>query len=463
MENKELLVPIFLKHGRLLEASFDGSRAQDGGLIETDAAEFAASCENRGADALLLFDLSEGDAEHDQSISLIKTISRATDLPLYGGGNIRRLEDVKKLIYAGCKKVFLNYAKPENIRLTAEASARFGQERMLACVRIAEELASAADSASLLGGIVLLQAELLEEAAACVQPSGQSVHQDAVSGEPCGAGKDAKSADSGSSQMDVYCVTGTCEHQAVSALIADGRATGVFCSDFAQPEFDFMEAKHALREDGIAVNTYEASLSWDAIKTGPDGLLPVVVQDYRTLDVLMVAYMNQEAFDTTIRTGRMTYWSRSRQELWVKGMTSGHFQYVRELAIDCDNDTLLAKVVQIGAACHTGNRSCFYRSILKKEYDSANPMKVFEDVFAVIEDRKVHPKEGSYTNYLFDKGIDKILKKVGEEASEIIIAAKNPDPEEVVYEISDFLYHMMVLMSEKDLTWEDITAELAKR
>ena len=131
--------------------------------------------------------------------------------------------------------------------------------------------------------------------------------------------------------------------------------------------------------------------------------------------------------------------------------------------MDCDNDTLLAKVHQIGAACHTGKRSCFYRTILKKEYDETNPLKVFEDVYGVIEDRKIHPKEGSYTNYLFDKGIDKILKKVGEEATEIIIAAKNPDPEEIKYEISDFLYHVMVLMAERGVTWEDITKELARR
>jgi phosphoribosyl-ATP pyrophosphohydrolase/phosphoribosyl-AMP cyclohydrolase len=177
----------------------------------------------------------------------------------------------------------------------------------------------------------------------------------------------------------------------------------------------------------------------------------------------MVAYMNRESYEMTVRTGRMTYWSRSRSELWVKGLTSGHFQYVRELCIDCDNDTLLAKVMQVGAACHTGNRSCFYRSILKKEYDETNPLKVFEDVYNVILDRKEHPKTGSYTNYLFDKGIDKILKKVGEEATEIVIAAKNPDPEEVKYEISDFLYHVMVLMAEKGINWEDITRELARR
>ena len=177
----------------------------------------------------------------------------------------------------------------------------------------------------------------------------------------------------------------------------------------------------------------------------------------------MMAWMNEEAYNATVSSGRMTYYSRSRQSQWIKGETSGHFQYLKELSADCDKDTLLAKVNQIGAACHTGNRSCFFNEILKKDYIDTDPMKVFEDVYAVIKDRKEHPKEGSYTNYLFDKGIDKILKKVGEECTEIVIAAKNPDREEIMYEISDFLYHAMVLMVERGVSWEDITRELARR
>lgn len=159
----------------------------------------------------------------------------------------------------------------------------------------------------------------------------------------------------------------------------------------------------------------------------------------------------------------MTYYSRSRKCSGLKGETSGHFQYVKSLTIDCDKDTLLAKVEQIGAACHTGNKTCFYQPLVGTDYDEKNPLQVFESVYAVIEDRKANPKEGSYTNYLFDKGIDKILKKVGEEAAEIIIAAKNPNPEEVKYEMADFLYHAMVLMVEKGLTWDDIVGELADR
>ena len=187
------------------------------------------------------------------------------------------------------------------------------------------------------------------------------------------------------------------------------------------------------------------------------------MQDYKTNEVLMLAYMNKEAFNHTVKSGRMTYYSRSRKELWIKGETSGHYQYLKSLTVDCDKDTLLAKVEQIGAACHTGSRSCFFQQIVGNDYDTTNPLQVFESVYGTIMNRKENPKEGSYTNYLFDKGIDKILKKVGEEATEIVIAAKNPNPEEIKYEISDFLYHVMVLMVERGITWEDITRELAER
>lgn len=228
-------------------------------------------------------------------------------------------------------------------------------------------------------------------------------------------------------------------------------------------ENDLHTFKETCEEAGIPVNTYKSNIAWSDFKLNSDGMVPVIVQDYRTDEVLMLAYMNELAFNTTLKLGKMTYWSRSRNELWTKGLTSGHVQYVKSLTIDCDNDTILAKVEQVGAACHTGNRTCFFKPLMKKEYDDTNPLHVFQNVYDVITDRKEHPKEGSYTNYLFDKGIDKILKKVGEECTEIVIAAKNPDKEEIKYEISDFLYHMMVLMVEKGVSWEEITKELVKR
>ena len=245
-------------------------------------------------------------------------------------------------------------------------------------------------------------------------------------------------------------------------LTPDNSLYGV-SSDIFNENFDFMELKHKLKESGLAVNTFETDMKFSDFKTNSDGMIPVIVQDYKTSQVLMLAYMNEEAFNLTIKTGRMTYFSRSRNELWVKGETSGHYQFVKELSMDCDLDTMLAKVRQIGVPCHTGADTCFFNNLVKKEYDNTNPIKVFEDVYNVILDRKKNPKEGSYTNYLFDKGIDKILKKVGEEATEIVIAAKNPDPQEVKYEISDFLYHVMVLMAEKGVTWKEITKELSRR
>lgn len=433
MNKKELLVPLYLKNGQAVTGLMNEVPWMDG-----DAVRLATVYSNAGADGIVLFDLSDGDAEHDVSIGLIKEITRAIDIPVYGGGNVRRMEDVKKLIYAGCRKVFLNYSKPENVDLTQEVSARFGKEKILACLYTEEDADMARMQMEVLGGVVLLD-EFLDISDLLNNGSEEG------------------------SSLTVYLPLGQFCEEAANIVLGAEFVSGIIAEAFMEPDFEMMELKHLLKENGIEVNTYESSIGWDEIKTNESGLLPVVVQDYKTQEVLMVAYMNQEAFETTIRTGRMTYWSRSRQELWVKGQTSGHFQYVKELCIDCDNDTLLAKVAQAGAACHTGNRSCFYRSIMKKEYDETNPLKVFEDVFAVIEDRKANPKEGSYTNYLFDKGIDKILKKVGEEATEIVIAAKNPDPEEIKYEISDFLYHVMVLMAEKGVTWEDITKELAQR
>ena len=227
--------------------------------------------------------------------------------------------------------------------------------------------------------------------------------------------------------------------------------------------FDCMDFKQALKKQSLPMNLYESAISFEDFKLNNDGMIPCITQDYKTGQVLMLAYMTKESFEKTIASGKMCYYSRSRQELWTKGDTSGHYQYVKSLSIDCDNDTILAKVAQIGAACHTGNRSCFYRDLVKKEYDDTNPLLVFEEVYNTILDRKDHPKEGSYTNYLFDKGVDKILKKVGEEATEIVIAAKNPDSDELKYEICDFLYHMMVLMAQQDVSWKEITDELATR
>ena len=353
------------------------------------------------------------------------------------------MEDVKKYLYAGASAVFLDMSKEENTDMIKEASGRFGKEKIYAYLPTDEYIDSVKDYGAAGASVMLLN----------------------TAGSVPSLLEMASISDSEASFL--FFLQAKDDAKDIAESLKNAFGCGNICGavlTFTEDNMDSsMTIKQSLKAAGISVDTFESSVDWKDFKLNSDGLIPVIVQDYKSNEVLMLAYMNEEAFDNTLATGRMTYFSRSRQAQWVKGETSGHFQYVKSLKIDCDNDTLLATVKQIGAACHTGNRSCFYTTLAEKEYKETNPLKVFEDVFNVILDRKKHPKEGSYTNYLFDKGIDKILKKVGEEATEIVIAAKNPDPEEVKYEISDFLYHMMVLMAEKGVSWEEITEELANR
>lgn len=197
------------------------------------------------------------------------------------------------------------------------------------------------------------------------------------------------------------------------------------------------------------------------LKYDEKGLITCVTQDYLTKEVLMVAYMNKESLQKTIDTKIMHYFSRSRNELWKKGETSGHYQAVKGLQFDCDKDCLLAFVEQTGVACHTGEKSCFHNSIIENETNYYS--EILAEIERTVIDRKNNPLKDSYTNYLLDKGIDKTLKKVGEETAEVIIAAKNIDKDEVVYEVSDLLYHLSVMLVQKDVSWSDIFERLSER
>ena len=200
------------------------------------------------------------------------------------------------------------------------------------------------------------------------------------------------------------------------------------------------------------------------IKFDEKGLVPAIAQDAKTGRVLMLAYMNAESLQMTLDSGYATYFSRSRQQLWRKGETSGHTQRVLEMRYDCDGDALLLTVEQEGPACHTGEISCFHNPILTADADDLPPTAdVVQQVYDVICDRKEHPREGSYTNYLLDKGVEKICKKVGEEASETIIAAMKRSKLEVCYEAADLVYHLLVLLFEQGVTPDDLWAELARR
>ena len=196
------------------------------------------------------------------------------------------------------------------------------------------------------------------------------------------------------------------------------------------------------------------------LKFDEKGLIPAIVVDATTKKVLTLAYMSRESLEISMEKGLTCFYSRSRQELWLKGETSGNYQHIVSITADCDGDALVVMVEKDGPACHTGSDSCFYQPLWEseelKEFSYAGLMKL-------IEGRKTDKKEGSYTTYLFEKGLDKILKKVGEESTEVIIAAKSEDKAETVYEIADLAYHVMVLMTEAGITLEDIHRELASR
>nr|WP_106788139.1 bifunctional phosphoribosyl-AMP cyclohydrolase/phosphoribosyl-ATP diphosphatase HisIE [Massilistercora timonensis] len=402
-------------------------------VLSEDVVGLAKHYSDAGADELLVFDLSDSDDEHEEAIDLMRRINRVIRIPMVAGGNIRRQEDVKKILYSGAKRAMLNFSKPDSVKMIEDAAKRFGKEKIAVSLNDFDALFK-----------------------------HQHIIEDFTSEIVFMHRLDLNSV---MNVTDVPCVivTDTMEERELFKILKCPGVKGLSGKYVSRKEMDFVAFKEQCEEEDIQMTSFESMMEFSQFKTNEQGLIPVIVQHYKSQEVLMLAYMNQEAFDHTIKTGKMTYYSRSRQCLWTKGETSGHYQYVKSLTIDCDLDTLLAKVDQVGAACHTGNPTCFFQPLAGNDFDETNPLKVFESVYDTIVDRKEHPKEGSYTNYLFEKGIDKILKKVGEEATEIVIAAKNPNPEEVKYEVSDFLYHVMVLMVERGITWEDIIRELADR
>ncbi len=401
----------------------------------------AEKYERNGVDALFIYNYSANDLERDGFLHVVRRVKEIIDKPVYIGFRVNRFEDAKKAFYTGAENLVIPYATCRDTDVFKSVTDRFGKDRVFIEVNASPETGDGllADQEFIQKCVDLKIAGLVVKHLDVSTPS-----QSSIAALPFGV-----------------MVRDSLVRNDIETLM---RLENVFAvaTNYYEGK-DTSKVKQQLKTDGVDVEVFESEVSFADLKKDPQGLVPVVVQDYYNNEVLMVAYMNEEAYNATLATGRMTYYSRSRQELWEKGLTSGHFQYLKELVLDCDSDTLLAKVKQVGAACHTGARSCFHKTLVKADYVELNPLNVLSDDYKTIVDRKNHPKEGSYTNYLFDKGLDKILKKCGEEATEIVIAAKNPDKEDIKYEIADFLYHMMVLMAECNVDWNDIVRELVNR
>ena len=394
-----------------------------------------------GADEIAYFDSKATKEGREPNIRQIREITRIVDIPLLACGGVRDVEDAKKILYAGANKVCMNSAAIANPDIVKEISEKFGRNRIIVAIDLSTkenpvEWAQTMEEKGA-GELLLIHNNHVENYVEIVNEIKNKVRVPIIISSYATKAEDMKE------------------------LIEKTEADSI--SLYSLEKMDIMEMKQELADANIEVKTYESALDFSTFKLDENGLIPVIVQDYKTHEVLMMAYMNEESYEKTIRTGKMTYFSRSRQQLWTKGETSGHYQYIKSLTLDCDNDTILAKVSQIGAACHTGNKTCFFQPLMSREYDDTNPLNVLENVYSVIRDRKDHLKGGSYTNYLFEKGIDKILKKLGEQATGIVVAAKNPNQDEIKYEISDLLYYLMVLMAERDIVWKDVTDDLADR
>lgn len=426
-EQKNIVATVYLKNGQAVKSATDETP------LSMNPLELCEQYNDSGIDKIIIFDLSNEEDEHQLNLKTIRNINRNIDIKVCAGGNINKIDDIKNLLYAGCLQVILNGCKPNSTTLADEASTRFGKDRILLSVKNVDFIFKhQRDINEAFHELLVLNLDILD-------------------------------AIENLTQIPYVVTFPEYNYEEILKALSRDNIRGIAGPFINDTHSDIMKLKSNLSADGIKMDNFAPDLKWADLKLNSDGMVPVIVQDYRTDEVLMLAYMNEEAFNTTINIGKMTYFSRSRNELWTKGLTSGHVQYVKSLTADCDFDTILAKVSQVGAACHTGNRTCFFNNIVKKEYVDKNPLKVLESVYDVILDRKQNPKENSYTNELLEKGIDTILKKLGEENTEILIAAKNPDSAAIKYEISDFLYYCMVLMAEKGITWEDITNELAQR
>ena len=350
MSYKRLTPCILIDRGKAVKWFDDRS------VIARDVVALAKHYAERGADELIVFDLSTSDEDHEEAIDLMRKINRFISIPMVAGGNIRREEDVKKYLYAGAKRAILNFSKIAAQEMLESVSKRFGKERIAVSLNDFDAL--------------FKQQHLIEEYASELifmhRLDLDSVMN--ITSIPC------------------VVVTDTMEQDEILKILKSSGVKGVSGRFISQEDMNFDGFKEICVQEGIKMTSFESILEFSELKLNPSGLIPVIVQDYKTNEVLMLAYMNKEAFNHTVKSGRMTYYSRSRKELWIKGETSGHYQYLKSLTVDCDKDTLLAKVEQIGAACHTGSRSCFFQQIVGNDYDTTNPLQVFESVYHLFGD-----------------------------------------------------------------------------
>jgi len=399
-----------------------------------DPIEISREYQNQGADEIVFLDITA--ENRDAFYDLIKRATKELTVPITVGGGIRTIEDFRQVFACGASKVSVSTAAVANPELIKKANAEFGNR-----IVVAIDAKSHGDSFHVYvkGGREDTGMDLIEWAKKCESLGACEILLTSMDGDGTQNGYD-------------IAMTRAVVQSVSIPVIASGGCGKV--EDIAEV---FKQTNCAAALAASLFHYQKATVGDVKLAVQQiNGLIPAIVQDFYTGRVLMLAYVNQESYDFMLANKETCFWSRSRQALWHKGKTSGDIQKIKHMSFDCDNDTLLIQVKQTGkGACHMGNYSCF-----GNETGEFNILDKLQDQ---IINRSNNPKEKSYTNYLLDSGIDKICKKVGEEAAETIIAAKNNNKHELSEEISDLLYHVMVLMFEQGLSLADIQSKLSRR
>ena len=425
MEHKNIVATIYLKDGQAVASMKDFTPVED-------VYKLCQLYNDSGIDKIIIFDLSTSDEEHEKNIHTIENINRNIEIKVCAGGNINRLEDVKKLLYAGCLQVIFNASKPSSVGLAGEASARFGKDRILVSVNNVDFL--------------FKNQQIIEDTFHEVLVLNPSI------------------LDALENLTNIPYVVNLPEYnyEEIVSLLKREKIRGIAGPFINMINTDIMKLKSELSQEGIKMDNFAPDLHWSDLKLNSDGMVPVIVQDYRTDEVLMLAYMNEESLLKTLETGYTWFWSRSRQELWNKGATSGNLQKVVELFYDCDGDALLVKVEQQGVACHTGEYSCFHNPLW---HTSNLPVPEVEGLPKVISElyRMILYKrqaDDAEMKFLMSGSQDKLLQKLGNEITETIIASKNGEKDKVLHEMADLWYHCLVLLAYHNITPEELLREL---
>lgn len=469
---KRIIACLDVRNGRVVK----GTKFTD--IKDVDSPEkLAKFYSDNSVDELVFYDITASNEERKTSLEFVERVAQVINIPFSAGGGVSTIEDFKYILRKGADKVSVNSAAVKNPQLIREASMAFGSQCVVLSMDVKKN-GQGSWSVYVKGGREKTELDAIEWAITAAELGAGEIVVNSIDEDGMKNGYDIELLSKITSAVNIPVIAsggaGKKEHF-LDVLQKTGVDGVLAASVFHFGEIKVPELKQYLKENGAEIRMPEAApqkkespsaenADISMISFGKDGLVPCICQDAKTGAVLMLAYMNEQSLRLTLEKKCAVYYSRSRSELWEKGATSGNTQKVRALYYDCDADALLIKVEQTGNACHTGEYSCFFNAVFDDLGVSADPgSSVFGELYATVIGRKNDPSEGSYTNYLFDKGLDKILKKVGEEAAETIIAAKNQDRQELIGETGDLIYHLTVMLAEKGISMDEIEQELKSR